>query len=174
MINWKEGSDKIMAISATITAMVALVVALVEIRNEQEFKKLAVEPYIELANAGTVDYGAYAFLLINNGLGPAIIKGGSFTVDGAAMSSWSQAAEKVTGNTEPFAGSYSDVSLNRRVRAAETIEVFKITPYSELAKSFHQVMSTDRIRFDVCYCSIYGDCWRTTQKEKHESVKQCG
>lgn len=132
-IDWKEYSDKIMAIAATVTAVIALVVAVLEVRNQQDFQKLSVEPYIEMGNVGTDQLGYYAFLLVNNGLGPAIIKSGNFTVDGASVSGWYE------------------------------------------AEAFHREMSTDRVMFEICYCSIYEECWRTVYGEQvtHQPIAEC-
>lgn len=174
-IDWKKNSDKIMAISATATAVIALAVAVLEVRNEQEFQKLSVEPYLEMGNSGGEPIGHYAFLLINNGLGPAIIKSGKFTVDGTPVTNWSQAVRMATGDDTLFTSIYSDITPNRRIKAAETIEVFKITPYSDIARSFHREMNTSRIEFEICYCSIYEDCWQSSFAKQitHEPVSQC-
>lgn len=174
MIKWKEHSDKITAMAATSIAVIALVVSVLEVRNQQEFQKLTVEPYIELGNVGTLDINYYAFLLVNNGLGPAIIKSGSFTIDGNPVASWREAGSLLTKSDEPYSGVYSSIGMNRRVKASDTIEVYKITPYNELAKEFHQAMNSERIHYEICYCSIYKDCWKTVyQVSIHQPVARC-
>lgn len=139
-INWQQSSDKIIAISASITAIIALVVAVLEVRTQQEFQKLSVEPYIELGNTGGDSIGYYAFLLTNNGLGPAIVKSGEYSVDGVPVANWEEAVSLSTGNEPPYSNTYSDLYSNRRIKASETVELFKIAPYSRLASDFHQAI----------------------------------
>lgn len=175
MFDWKKHSDKIMAISATITAAAALIVAVLEVRNQQDFQKLSIEPYMELGNTGAEQVGHYAFFLANNGLGPAIIKSHDLTVDGSSVRSWSEAARITTETRSPNETLVSDLYTNRRIKASETIELFKITPYTDFAKEFHSEMNSSRVKYEICYCSIYEDCWKTVYGEQiiHEPVQQC-
>jgi len=175
IMDWKKHSDKVIAIAATITAAVALLVAVLEVRGQQEFQKLSVEPYIELGNSGGSSIGHYAFLMINNGLGPGIIRSGSFTVDGIEMNSWNHAVRTTTENESLYDSTYSSIYRNRRIKASETIEVFKIAPYEGIAQEFHEAMSTGRVEYEICYCSIYEDCWRSSFKEIefHVPVHNC-
>lgn len=174
-VDWKQNADKIMAIAALATAVIAIVVAVVEARNQQEFQKLSVEPYIELSNTGADSIDYYAFLLINNGLGPAVVKSVSLSVDEKPVSNWDQAVRLTTNNNATFNGVYSSVSTNRRIKSSETVEVFKMLSYSDLAKSFHVEMNSDRVKYEVCYCSIYEECWRTVYGAAvtHEPVAAC-
>ena len=164
-----------MSISAVVTAVAALVVAVLEVRNEQQFQKRSVEPYIGLGNTGGEAIGHYAFLLTNNGLGPAVIKSATIYVDGSPVSAWNEAVHLATDNDESYPSTLSDVSYNRRIRAAETVEVFRISDYSALARSFHKEMNADRVQYHVCYCSIYEECWRTVYGKQvtHQPVSKC-
>jgi len=180
MINWKENADKIIAISATVTAVVALVVAALQVRNEQEFQKLSVEPYLELGNTGNPRINYYAFLLINNGLGPAVIKSSEISIDGNPVSDWLEAITLVNSldTNDPdleVQFNYSDINIDRRIRAEEVIEIVRIAPYSEVAQRFHNSMTPERVKYRICYCSIYDDCWVTEYgfQSTHQPVQMC-
>ena len=62
----KPITDHLLSVSALVTAVVAVWIAVVEQRSNREYQRLSVEPYIELANSNA---NIYERLLVNNGLG---------------------------------------------------------------------------------------------------------
>jgi len=174
-IDWKSNADKIMAISATVTAVIALVVAVLQVRSEREFQKLSVEPYLEIGSTGNADSDFYSFLLFNNGLGPAVIGSTEIRINGSNASNWAEAVPMVLGPGVELDFTYSDVDPNRRIRAEQIIELFKIAPYDETARQLQHRMVSGNIEYRVCYCSIYGDCWESAfdGEATHLPVSAC-
>jgi hypothetical protein len=91
------------------------------------------------------------------------------------VANWAEAVRLTTQDESSFDGVYSSITPHRRIKSSEVVEVFKMTNYSDLAKAFHVEMNTDRVKYEICYCSVYEDCWRTVYGEQltHQTVSKC-
>ena len=159
-------ADKIVSISAMITAVIAVVIAVVELQTTREFQRLSVEPYLEVSYSNA---NVYESLLINTGLGPARIKTVDVNVDGSKVSNWGEAVEKLTEDTDtPIR--YGALWNGRRIRAEEQVVLLHLTE-NETALKFQKNIS--KINIEICYCSVYDDCWIKEGFKSPVPVKKC-
>lgn len=157
--------DKIMSISAMITALIAVVIGVVELQNNRDFQRLSVEPYLELANSNK---DGYEILLVNSGLGPARIKTVDVEVDGSKVSHWGEVVKKLTGEKMPIV--YSSLWNGRQIKPEEQIALMHIEK-SEAAKQYFK--NSSMVNIKICYCSIYGDCWLKKNFKNPVAIKNC-
>src|SRR5205085_10604439 len=105
------------------------------------------------------------FTLGNKGVGPAIIRHVTVTVDGQSMPNWSAVLQKLLG---PGTHHMSQTTIGGHVLAAgETIEV--LIPHDdenhplafEKRGQLFEALDRERRRvaIDICYCSTLGECW---------------
>ncbi|NKB32453.1 MAG: hypothetical protein GKR91_05085 [Pseudomonadales bacterium] len=178
-LNWDKYSDKITAIGATVTALAAISITVIEMRSEQEFQRISVEPYLEMGNSGGAPgFDFYRFVISNTGLGPAVIKSFEFYVDDQEVLAWSDALELLTSGDEEINYSYSSILPMRRISAEETLVAVELTPRSPTVVSFHRAMPGDRVKIELCYCSVYDDCWQSDfsaafTEGLHQPVREC-
>ena len=126
----------------------------------QKQSRASVWPSISLGENSTRVQGAESFSwrIDNNGVGPAKIQSMVVRLDGKAYATWEDIF-KVLAPDKRFHGSQSSVngtvlppSLNRET----TVERVKHTDPA-IAPVFLDAM--DRFQMEVCYCSVYADCW---------------
>ncbi len=159
--------DKMVSISAMITAMMAVIIAVVELRTNRKFQRLSVEPYLELFNNLSED--GYERVLVNSGLGPARIKTVDVRIGSKTISSWKEAVEILTGDIDTRVA-FGSLWYGRQVRAEETMELVHLTE-KETAITFFQNVS--KMNMEICYCSIYDDCWLKEDEKIPEPIDKC-
>jgi len=96
----------------------------------------------------------------NAGIGPAVIKSVTASVDGHPVAHWGDAFEAMIGERS-WSGSMTSVSRGLIVPAGEKVTAFQLRNGAFVDRLVKQL---DRLRFDVCYCSVYDRCWRTSSQ----------
>lgn len=143
--------EKIVAYSALILSLCAIVIAVYEVSLLEEQKHAAVWPRVFSARNTSADN--FQVVIKNAGVGPAQILSVEVRIDGEPMFTWLDAVEQVVGD-RAFPLSRSTVT-NRVLTAGETIYPMGVT--GEVANMLSA--NRDRLKLKVCYCSIYDRCW---------------
>ena len=135
----------------------------------------SVWPYLAIGytyNSNT-DVNGFIWHVDNNGVGPAKVQTVTLSVDGKPMKHWGEVLKEL-GWTKPLNVSTSSLngdvippSLNRET----TIEAIRVNE-REAAALFKDAIG--RFKIDICYCSVYDDCWIAHWKQiKVDSVERC-
>ena len=164
--------------SALAFSMLALVTSiyqtgLMQSQTElmQKQSRASVWPYLSLGENSTNKRGEEAFTwrIDNNGVGPARIESVVVSVDGKPYTTWAKVYHALSPDL-PFHGAQSSAngvvlppSLNRET----TIEMFKP---SDPALARATIEGKDRFQIQVCYCSVYDECWVAKLSERHPRV----
>src|SRR5918996_447484 len=91
--------DMLVALSAMVVGVCALVVSIVEVRIMRDEQRANAWPRVEaLVNTGD----NYVIRLVNKGFGPALIKGLMVTVDGTPVRNWDQLSGGLLGDTTEY------------------------------------------------------------------------
>ena len=141
----------------------------------QKQSRASVWPYLSLGENSTNKRGEEAFTwrIDNNGVGPARIESVVVSVDGKPYTTWAKVYHALSPDL-PFHGAQSSAngvvlppSLNRET----TIEMFKP---SDPALARATIDGKDRFQIQVCYCSVYDECWVAKLSERHpRAVARC-
>lgn len=147
-------TDVIVAFAAVLISVMTLFVYIYQTRLMREQQHISVWPYLEWYMTKRTDEGFY-LSVVNKGVGPAIIKSTSLSLDGKAITT-REYLSKLVGKLDTLSIFYNEV--NKRVIApGEEIRLFQI--YNpEISKSLPPNVFA-RTQYEICYCSIYGDCW---------------
>jgi hypothetical protein len=141
-------------------SFLALAVGAYQTRLMQEQARASVWPYMSIGKNEDAVPGRESFTwrADNNGVGPAKVQSVQVFLDGTPYRSWQEIFAKLApeqefhGGTSSLNGIVLPPSLNRET----TIEMVKPdTP--ERAKVFQEAQK--RILIEVCYCSVYDECW---------------
>ncbi|HEX6064348.1 MAG TPA: hypothetical protein VFZ04_09025, partial [Longimicrobiales bacterium] len=98
---WKRlvQADMLVAFSAMVVGMCALIVSIVEVRIMREEQRANAWPRVEVfVNTGDT----YVMKLTNKGFGPALIRGLVVSVDGKPVSNWTELTWLVLGDTVDY------------------------------------------------------------------------
>lgn len=165
--NWYNEPEMIVAWSAMFISLLALLATMYEANLERENQLLSVWPRltIQVHLSNTQGYGIE---VSNKGLGPAIVKTAKIKVDGKQLHSWEGAFRelKVSGSLTVITSSL-DSSIISQNEIVTAIKVEDAIGGYNVGKVNH------RIGLEVCYCSVYDDCWLVNKDNQYKSVKQC-
>lgn len=93
-MNAADRVDRILSLSAIVTAVVAVAVSLYEARIDRAHQKVSVWPYVEQGNSLTFGQ-PYRRMVRNAGIGPARIRSFQVRAAGRPVRTWSEAAAAV-------------------------------------------------------------------------------
>jgi hypothetical protein len=160
---------------ALAVSIFALAIGAWQTRLMQTQARASVWPHLEIGYTynSNVDENAFLWRVDNNGVGPARIETVTLALDGKPMRHW-QAFIEALGfkgpqrtSTTSIAGEVIPPSLNRET----AIEALRVNQ-RDLAAALRQ--GSDRFRMEICYCSVYDDCWIAHwQKTKPDPVATC-
>ncbi len=184
----KINTDSIIALAAMLTAVVAVVVAVVqtnimreEATAERDHARLSVLPAVSiLYSNGHNDDGLLFFELnvYNQGLGPAKIEDFSVYYKGEKVRNQRAWVQAVAGDVEAIEQyeqapviNNSYVGEGRIIPADGTLTPIHVA-HSELASKLEKALADTE--FSICVCSFYGDCQRLIgQNPQTEPVATC-
>lgn len=166
-----EGSSKrrihpemLVGISAVIIGVCALGVSLYETSLMREEQRAAVVPLVELgrsyfADPEQLEREKWRLVLHaeNVGIGPARVMDFQVIVDGIARPTWSAAMQALLSRDAPVR--YGQSTINgRTIPPDRLVRMFDLTDV-DLAPQI--IAEFDRLDFEACFCSVFGDCWTT-------------
>jgi Co/Zn/Cd efflux system component len=171
---WKRliEPDMLVAFSAMVVGVCALVVSVVEVRIMRQEQRANAWPRVEaFVNTGN----DFVMRLTNKGFGPALIRGLVVSVDGSPARDWNELTTRLLRDTVAFTQSKITDTV---IAPQDEIQIFRPSNADSLGIKFSSV--TGRIGIEVCYCSIYDDCWWLRRPSfagggrwRHEEVESC-
>ncbi len=162
-------TNRIVASSATIIALVAMGTAVYQSKLMRDQAKASVWPYLLVGNS---DNDGFERIVQNVGLGPAVIKAFEVRVHGHPVHTWREAAEslgvRLTGR------GMKSTTFGRGI-VAPVNSLVELVQFSDSGDAQAFRAHRDDITTWVCYCSLYGDCWTTGANgvEPPEPVTEC-
>jgi hypothetical protein len=144
--------DAYMALVATFTAFMALLVAAYTANLQRKQVRAQVWPRLDVSRSNNRALG-----VTNRGVGPARIKGVRVEVDGRPVKRWEDVLQ---GLGLPPVGGGS--TLNRRViPPGETIKTYEVADDDAGRALFKKVFRDNekRVGILICYCSVLDQCW---------------
>jgi len=173
--NGRRSWSNLSSTVALAVSVFALALGAWQTRLMQGQARASVWPFLTLgySYSNDTDTDGFVWRVDNNGVGPARIETISVTLDGKPMKTWREVL-KALGVTKPTKASTSSLhgevippSLNRET----TITAIRVNE-REAAEMFKGAV--DRFRMDICYCSVYDDCWTAHwQVSKVDAVERC-
>jgi hypothetical protein len=148
-------SELIVALAAIFVGVATLFVYIYQARIMQHQQYASVWPYIEWVTYSS-DTEGFFIQVENKGVGPAIIKSVKMKLNGKQLNDNQELFKAMIG-IDDF--DYDQSTVEGRVIAArEIIKPFFI-PDSVIANKFNAAWKKNKFSLEICYCSIYGECW---------------
>lgn len=162
-------TDRILSVTAIIAAIAAVVVAVYEARIMRDYQQISVWPSLQIFSSSDYARPAFFYEIVNRGLGPAIVEDMHLFLDGEEQPDWqSLLADLSEGEidfisiVEAGSASLSTIPAGTTILPGDNIRPMVI--FSEEYRSKVEIMfaNMQRVDIELCYCSVYGECWRTT------------
>jgi hypothetical protein len=163
-------TDRIMAVSAIVAAVAAVLVGVYEARINREYQRISVWPRLQQSDSFMAE--AYERNVTNVGNGPAIIKSVEIRVDGEIKRTWGEVIRALIG--KPIPGNITSWLHNGAVIVAnKNVTTLKLAPGDD-ARKFWEAAQTDRLNIRICYSSLYDESWISDSKnEQPAPVASC-
>lgn len=157
-----------MSMLALLMSFSALMVALFEAVAVRAEQKADVWPYLEVSDGFSAD--GYSITVTNKGVGPARVRSLAMTLRGQSYRDLDSMILATLGPEQAFSYElYRTSNIAPGVLSAdETTDLFQV-PWEDRTRSLSQVWASE-LEIEVCYCSVYDDCWRAT-KQTREPVE---
>ena len=159
----------IVGLSALMVSLVAVLVGVYSAYIDRAYARASVWPSIQLGRTYSLTDGNlnFAYLAINNGTGPAIIKTLKISRGETVVTQWAELIALAGVKDVSYMQSqlnYSVIPANQRITALQTADNSLIDV----------LMVQDNVtRIEMCYCSIYDECWQVDKTNQPQPVEQC-
>lgn len=168
---WKDPSW-IAAIGAVMLGVSALSVSIYQSLLMHEQQRMSVWPFLTVINDNSElqGKGVSRLIISNDGVGPALVQHVGLWLDERPMRSWAELFNTLDPARQadmPY------TTLRSRVlpagRSIEAVIIDRAADIANLQANFA------RIRLDLCYCSVYQECYllRSAVTDVTTEVPQC-
>ena len=167
MQRWYRNPEMIVALAAVILSVFTVLVGAYSATIDRAYARASVWPRLEMGQSYT--QSSYGYFVSNRGTGPALIEHVRLAVDGQPKADW---AEVLDAYGAPEKRQYLQSQIDgRTLSAGQDIQVFQTKDKNlidRLVSSTGPPMSVE-----ICYCSIYQQCWQVDQRNRPIEVDVC-
>jgi hypothetical protein len=157
--------EMITAIAAVVIGVGAIGVSLYETTLVRQQLKGSAWPNVEGGYSFSAD--AFRYFLTNTGVGPARIQHAEVSVDGEPVVDWAEFFQRLGLDVTRYVTSYVARGALPPGAVHEILVLDSDQPIDELYEL------QDRVRIQLCYCSVYDDCWLKRMAEDPAPVRAC-
>ena len=168
---WYFNYELYVAGSALIVSVVALALGIYEANLEREHQRASVWPRLELNRSYDDTSSKLTYTLTNNGLGPAIIKFSTLSVNGKVVENWDEVLFTLYGNR--YQRSTRRIG-NSVLPPKAALTMLQINDADLFALGYRQFSEKDvQLGIAICYCSVFDECWLTDRNNNPTKVEAC-
>lgn len=166
---WFLKPEMIVGLSALIVSLVAVLVAVYSAYIDRAYARASVWPRLSIARSDFDTNGKriYEYQIINAGTGPAVNKHAYVTIGNKYYRSW---AELFRDNDVEQQNGIQSFMSTRVLPANQSFSAYK-TDNVEFIEAWRSI-DTD-IKIEICYCSVYDECWSVNRENKPVEVAEC-
>lgn len=163
--------EMLVGISAIVIGICALAVSLYEASLMRSETRASVIPILELSRSYFTDDleeqdWRLQFQAENVGIGPARIMDFRVSVDGDPKATWNEAMQALLRRDDGV--TYGQSTINGRTIPAERVVTMFDLKDTQLSHDI--IREFDRLDFEACFCSIFGECWQTSYSSLGASI----
>ena len=171
-LEWISSPQMLVSLSAVVLSICGLFVAIYEtslMREQQEIMRqeqyASVWPHIEIGPSSLDDI--YQIRIQNTGVGPAQIRGAAIKWNGNIIENWYELGQKLTGIDSLRVGRIKLINGSVLPPSQEPDYIYRIdASLSEYRYQLSQKIDLEtwrgNLNVDICYCSVYEECWTTS------------
>ncbi|WP_133469553.1 hypothetical protein [Paraglaciecola marina] len=160
---WYKKPEMIVAFSALFISLVTTVVGIYSAYIDREYARASVWPRLVMYSSS---FPTPSFHVSNRGTGPALIKYAKINDGEKYVKYWIDIRNFPTTTVQSHVGGMT-LPSNESIPAIAVHE----TSSQEQQQMFTTSMSS--VTVELCYCSIYEECWLLDKGNKTTSVDNC-
>ncbi len=178
--------DFVLPISAVLISLVSIGIALHHgevmqslVQQNERLVQANSLPHLQLSGGNISEEGVRMvnFSVANRGVGPAEIRSVQVLVDGRAVGDLGQLVRACCGPSDA-SGLTNSTLLGTMIQPGQEVQYIRL-PVSPATQDFadrlDQARKTDRIVTNLCYCSVFDECWTRSSKgfQRPARVRSC-
>lgn len=163
--------ERASAVFAVVVSLVTLGLLTVQTRLMQAQSRASVWPHVGVGFAS--NERGFSWVIANNGVGPALIENVVVRLDGRTVENWDAllAALAIDRPAGYYTNQFSGIVLTP---AESALDVYTVVSLAPGAGSTAMLSAVDRIAIDVCYCSIFDECYGVSFRQpRPRPVARC-
>ena len=166
---WYKKPEMLVGLSALLVSLVAVIVSVYSAYIDRAYARSSVWPRLTLSKSDYLKDGVpiYEYRIENAGTGPAIIKYAYVSVDNTYFKYWYQVFEHFELDMQNVTQSH----ISTRVVPAYQSFAAQSTHNTDFMPHWRKV--DEKIDIELCYCSIYDECWRVDRQTPPVEVPAC-
>jgi hypothetical protein len=158
-IKWYKSPEMIVALSALLIGLVTAFTSIYSAYVDREYARASVWPKLEIFRSYSGN--SFSYNVSNNGTGPALIKYAKVQHSSKYIKTWKE--------IEEFENIRQSHIGNRTLSPQNSI-----TPVSYKGEDAKAIIKVDAfIGIELCYCSIYEECWVINRSNRPTAVEAC-
>lgn len=166
---WIARPQVLVGLSALVLSLCGLFISIYETSLVREEQRASVWPHVEMGVSFTDR--RIRFHVRNTGVGPARIRTAAVSYRGETLGGWGDLLRSVSEGPVELSGRTFNL-LNGRVlppnsprEAIFEIDVDDVESPEGLIGTLRQVTLDGSVDVTACYCSVYGECWRSSLRD---------
>ena len=166
--------DFFIAIAALVVSALTAGVLVYQTRIVADQYAATIWPYLDVSS--TYSPSGEILEVVNDGLGPALIRSAQLSVDGKGVSSWNDyllalasepdvrkiflrtRAAYLSGLPTAMIISTSSIGPSTIICSGESLSLLKLSLGSRAPAAMQELLR-HQLTIDLCYCSLNGSCW---------------
>ncbi|MBV8203894.1 MAG: hypothetical protein JO195_02585 [Candidatus Eremiobacteraeota bacterium] len=172
--------DFFIAIAALLVSALTAGALVYQTRIVADQYAATIWPYLDVSSS--YSRSGEMFEVVNDGLGPAIVRSAQLWVDGTTVTSWDSylsaldsereihtmlarnRAAYLSGSPVSVHISTSSIGPSTIIRGGDRYPIFKISFGATAPAPVLQALLKHSVAIDLCYCSLNGSCWNSRIK----------
>ncbi len=184
-------TEALVSVAALVTAVAAVVITMEQTKVmreeaalERKNARISVMPSVWIGThiANSEDEAYFRVVLTNKGLGPAVIERFDVAYKGEPVYNWDDLARRIEadiGSEKTFvngtlSSSRSPVSPGIMLEAGGSSEPLSVYDDTDIDGLKLLMRGAQNMSISLCYCSLYGDCFRAELFRRPLEVEACG
>ena len=149
----------IIALSALIVSIVTVAISIYSAYIDRAYARASFWPRLEIYRSYNQD--SFNYGIINSGNGPALVQYAVVRYQGTAIKQWTD----ISGLPN-----FIQTQMSRRIISPQTT----VQPLTATHTRADEFLKYDNdISIELCYCSIYDECWLTDRANLPTAVDEC-
>lgn len=159
---WLSRPQTLIGLSALLLSVCGLFISIYEASLVRRQQRASAWPHLEVAPS--LGDGRVKLWIRNTGVGPARIHAAALTYDGETLPGWDALLRELSEDAGRIPTYRSQVSGRVFPADSQGEAFFAVEPESgeaarELVPILRREIETGRLDVEVCYCSVFEDCW---------------
>lgn len=168
--------ELLLGISATFLSLAALVVSIFQTKIAREEQQASVWPYLQ--TSGSHEDDSFTLKVINNGVGPALIKKVTYSYKDATYAGHVDLLKSVEKNAlsnslrNKGGRFYSSFSTGNVLKAGDDLDLYIVTHNEPKASLLSEATNDSSFHMRIVFGDVYGNCWQL-DRNKVTSLGRC-